>query len=165
MKNKFFHIIAVFIFVLSVSACTPVGEDPAAPDNDPPPAAADNADQDVNGDDQSDGETDSNDAAAHDDADDTDDNGGGDDVDSEPDIPTIDGAALFEKGKCAGCHRGDRTGLFAPSILPKDLTKDPADYIEKITNGVENTQMPAHKDKFTSEEIEALVDWLMSDSE
>ena len=164
MKNKYFRFIAVFILVLSLSACVIFGETPAPPDNDPTPVGENVADQDVDGDDHKDDDADTDDAA-HDDDDGADDTGGEEDTESVPATPAIDGAALFVKGKCAGCHGENRTGLFAPSILPKDLTKDPAAYIEIITKGVDNTQMPAHKDKFSEQEIEALVDWLMTAAE
>lgn len=81
-------------------------------------------------------------------------------VTSEP--AEIDPAALFSSN-CARCHGADRSGKNGPALLPDRLTKDPSTYEATITNG--SGPMPAFGSRFSSDEISALVEFILSNPE
>jgi mono/diheme cytochrome c family protein len=73
--------------------------------------------------------------------------------------PEIDAAGIFA-ASCAGCHGTDRSGRNGPALLPERLTKDPAAYVDIITNG--SGGMPAWGSRLSADEINALVDYILS---
>ncbi len=74
----------------------------------------------------------------------------------------IDPAAIFSSN-CASCHGADRSGARGPSLLPDRLTKTAPQYAETITNG--SAPMPAFGGKLSAEEINALVEWILTPAE
>ena len=79
---------------------------------------------------------------------------------SEP--AEIDPAAIFSSN-CARCHGADRSGKNGPALLPDRLTQDPSTYEATITNG--SGPMPSFGSRFSSDEINALVEFILSDPE
>ena len=85
--------------------------------------------------------------------------------DSAPDPGTgeeaavIDAASLFSM-RCSGCHGAERQGANGPALLPGVLTKDPAAYVNTITNG--SGPMPAWGSRLSEDEINALVEFILS---
>jgi mono/diheme cytochrome c family protein len=74
------------------------------------------------------------------------------------------GTALFADN-CVGCHgeAGDGSGLAGAADFTDQkfmANKDPAEFFEKITEGVEGTAMPAWGETFTEDEIWALVNFV-----
>ncbi len=142
MNRKLMGITALILVVFILAACTPAVATGSV-QNTPTPA------------DVPDQNTDSEDPA--------------DDTAAETEVPEdtedemaaeFDGQALYDAMGCADCHGADRSGDFAPSILPDALTSNAQSYINTITNG--RGRMPAWADDMTPEEIEALVNWLMT---
>ncbi len=80
-------------------------------------------------------------------------------VQQEAAAPEIDAAGIYAS-RCAGCHGADRSGRNGPALLPENLTKDPADYTAIITDG--SGPMPAWGSRLSAEEINALVDFILS---
>ncbi|MFL7814266.1 MAG: c-type cytochrome [Anaerolineales bacterium] len=87
------------------------------------------------------------------------DNGAGPAVQQDTAAPEIDAAGIFAS-RCAGCHGADRSGRNGPALLPERLTKDPSAYVAIITNG--SGPMPAWGSRLSAEEINALVDYILS---
>ena len=146
-------LLATGLILILLTACTGAKETsrPPVPTNTSPPASA--HDNDAN--DQTNSED--KDSEDHDAA----------DTDSEefteestPAPMSIDGALLFKENGCADCHGEDRSGVFAPALLPDTLTKSADVYINTITFG--SGRMPVFGDDLTQEEITALVDWLQT---
>jgi mono/diheme cytochrome c family protein len=75
------------------------------------------------------------------------------------DEPEIEAAAIFA-ANCARCHGADRSGKNGPALLPERLTQDPSVYEAVITNG--SGPMPAFGNRLSSEEISALVEFILS---
>ena len=76
-----------------------------------------------------------------------------------PSVQEIDPEAIFAD-RCARCHGADRSGGRGPALLPERLTKDAASYETIIANG--SGGMPSFSSKLTSEEINALVEFILS---
>ena len=74
---------------------------------------------------------------------------------------TTNAADIFSQ-RCLGCHGEDREGDNGPALLPDVLTKDPSVYVNTITNG--SGPMPAWGNRLSADEINALVEFIMSDS-
>ena len=74
---------------------------------------------------------------------------------------TINAADIFSQ-RCLGCHGEDREGDNGPALLPDVLTKDPSVYVKTVTNG--SGPMPAWGNRLSADEINALVEFIMSDS-
>jgi len=74
---------------------------------------------------------------------------------------TITAADIFSQ-RCLRCHGEDREGENGPALLPDVLTKDPSVYVNTITNG--SGPMPAWGNRLSADEIDALVEFIMSDS-
>lgn len=74
--------------------------------------------------------------------------------------PEIDPEAIFAD-RCARCHGVDRSGRNGPALLPERLTKDASVYQSTITNG--SGPMPSFGDKLSADEINAMVDFILSD--
>jgi cytochrome c553 len=73
-----------------------------------------------------------------------------------------DAPRLFAE-HCAACHGGDRLGAIGPALLPENLGRlKKADAEKVIAEGRPATQMPAHKDKLTPEQIKALADYVFT---
>jgi mono/diheme cytochrome c family protein len=72
-----------------------------------------------------------------------------------------DGEAIFEEAGCGGCHTleaADASGTVGPNLddsqPPKELV------IERVTNGM--GAMPAFKDSYSAEQIEAVADYVVA---
>jgi len=73
----------------------------------------------------------------------------------------MDFAQMYEK-ECQGCHGPIHQGGVGSDLRPKALKKKEAHVlVESILQGVENTAMPAWKDKFSKDDAQGMVDWLM----
>jgi mono/diheme cytochrome c family protein len=83
-----------------------------------------------------------------------------DPTDEPPEVQEIDAEAIFA-ANCARCHGADRSGGRGPALLPERLTKDPAIYQTTITNG--SGGMPSFNNKLSSDEISALVEFILSE--
>lgn len=74
----------------------------------------------------------------------------------------IDGAEIFDSN-CARCHAPDRSGRNGPPLLPSSLTGDPSSYVQLITNGLGG--MPGFGNQLSADEINAVVDFILSEPE
>jgi cytochrome c551 len=90
---------------------------------------------------------------------DTQENTSDDDSVGEAETPSIDAATIFSSN-CARCHGADRSGVNGPPLLPGNLTKDASAYEKTITNG--SGPMPAWGNKLSTEEINALAEWILT---
>ena len=157
MKKRWLFLIVSVFLILVLAGCTqsngnvsPPEQDQSAPEVEQEAAA--DQDDDM-ADEQEEGDTD------HDDSDMVEEEEA--EADSEEvAAPEIDAAALYA-GNCAGCHGPDRAGGGAPALLPSRLTKDATVYVNTITNG--SGPMPAFGGKFSAEEIDALVAFILSE--
>jgi len=77
-----------------------------------------------------------------------------------PGVQEIDPAIIFAD-RCARCHGVDRSGAKGPALLPESLTQDAAVYQAIIMEG--SGVMPAFSNRVSSEEISALVEFILSD--
>lgn len=71
----------------------------------------------------------------------------------------LDGAALYDRG-CAGCHGGDGSGGIGPRLAGGRVVQrfpKPEEQIAVVTDG--RGGMPAFADRFTPEEISAIVEY------
>ena len=75
---------------------------------------------------------------------------------------TIDAAAIFAQ-RCASCHGANREGRNGPALLPERLTKDASVYNAIITDG--SGPMPSWGSRLSAEEINALVEFILSNPE
>lgn len=84
--------------------------------------------------------------------------------DSEGDsgMDEIDAASIYSQ-RCSSCHGADREGANGPPLLPGVLNKDAAVYIDTITNG--SGPMPSWKGRLSTDEINAMVEFIMSEIE
>ena len=73
-----------------------------------------------------------------------------------------DGAALYAQ-RCAMCHGADAKGGMGPDLTTDDYVygKSPAEVTESIAAGRDNG-MPAFANQLSQEEVQALVDYLLS---
>ena len=78
----------------------------------------------------------------------------------EPVVEEIDPAAIYS-ARCAGCHGADRSGNNGPALLPDRLTQDSSVYVSIITNG--SGGMPGFSNRLSADEINALVEFILSD--
>jgi mono/diheme cytochrome c family protein len=145
MNKRWVLILLTGILILSLSACT--GSPSPTQTAEPTPAPTDDMDTDTE-----EGHDDDTDAAVDSDSDSEDD---------DDEAATIDAAAIFS-ARCSSCHGADREGGGGPPLLPANLTKDPSAYVETITNG--SGRMPIWGGQLSADEINALVDFIMSDS-
>jgi cytochrome c6 len=74
----------------------------------------------------------------------------------------IDGAEIYA-ANCAGCHAPDRSGRNGPPLLPANLTSDPSSYVQLITDGLGG--MPGFGNRLSADEINAVVDYILSEPE
>jgi mono/diheme cytochrome c family protein len=133
MKKSIVRWIPLFVLVFLFSACTSATEAPL-PTNTPVPIEVEDTQDTDEGEKQEPAEV----------------------VES-----TIDPQALWEENNCARCHGGNRQGgSSAPPLLPDTLDKEASVYIQTITDG--KGRMPTFGAKMSSEEIGALVEWLMT---
>ena len=77
-----------------------------------------------------------------------------------PAAQEIDAALIFA-ANCARCHGEDRSGGRGPALLPERLTNDAAVYQATIRDG--SGGMPSFNNRFSADEIGALVDFILSD--
>ena len=171
-KRWLFFLISVFL-VMILAACTQPNGSGSPPDQDKPAPEVEQdagADQeDEMADEGEDSGTDHDDSdmvdegedsdTEHDDSDMAEEEEAEDDT-AEDTAPVIDAEALYA-GNCARCHGADRSGDRAPALLPGRLTKDATVYVNTIINGP--GPMPAFGGKLSAEEIDALVEFILSD--
>lgn len=74
----------------------------------------------------------------------------------------VDGAEIYTSN-CAGCHAPDRSGRNGPPLLPANLTSDPSSYVQLITDGLGG--MPGFGNRLSADEINAVVDFILSEPE
>ena len=146
MNKKWLIILLAGILILTLSACT--GSPSPTQTTEPTPAPTDDTDMDAE-----EGHDDDTDAADGSEAD-------SDDIGDE-EAGTIDAAAIFS-ARCSSCHGAEREGGGGPPLLPANLTKEPSAYVETITKG--SGPMPAWGGRLSADEINALVEFIMSDS-
>jgi DNA-binding beta-propeller fold protein YncE/cytochrome c553 len=64
---------------------------------------------------------------------------------------------------CASCHGADRLGSIGPALLPENLERlHKPQIIQTITEGRVATQMPAFGQKLDKDEIQSLVDFILT---
>ncbi len=64
---------------------------------------------------------------------------------------------------CASCHGTDRLGLMGPALLPENLARlKRSEAVVVIQNSRPAVQMPAFRDILKPDEIQQLVDWIMT---
>ena len=143
MKRKWLLILISSLLILALAACTKA---------DAPSAVAEQPQSQVESDQPT--ETSQDDASA--------DSDNSADAAQEPteEAVSIDAAAIYAE-RCASCHGANREGGGGPALLPERLTKDPSAYKTTITNG--SGPMPAWGSRLSAEEIDALVEFILSD--
>ena len=146
MNKKLVLMLLTGILILSLSACT--GSPAPTQTAEPTPVPTDDTDMDAE-----EGHDDDTDAAVDTDSD--------SEEDGDDEAVEIDAAAIFS-ARCSGCHGVNRGGVNGPALLPDVLTKDPSAYVNTVTNG--SGPMPAWGGKLSADEINALVEFIMSDS-
>lgn len=77
-------------------------------------------------------------------------------------VDEIDAAGIFTQ-RCSTCHGLNREGANGPPLLPGVLNKDASAYINTITNG--SGPMPSWKGRLSADEIDAMVEYIMSEVE
>ena len=81
---------------------------------------------------------------------------------ARPALAAEDAPLLFAE-HCASCHGGDRLGAIGPALLPENLGRlTRAEAAKVIAEGRPATQMPAHADQLTPEQIKALADYVFT---
>jgi len=74
---------------------------------------------------------------------------------------SMDFAKTFER-ECQGCHGPIHQGGVGSDLRPKALKKIERHVLrDSILNGIENTAMPAWNAKFSKDDADGMVDWLM----
>jgi mono/diheme cytochrome c family protein len=77
----------------------------------------------------------------------------------------IDAAQLYKRN-CAGCHGDKRQGGSGPPLLPNRLTRSTSEYVEFIKQGSSgsgiSSPMPSFGKRLTADEINALVEWILT---
>lgn len=144
MSKKWFLILLAGVLVLALAACAGAGEVSTT----------------VPGDEISQGtpeDTDTATAEGHDDDTDAD---ASSDSDTDEGTSSINAVDIFSQ-RCSGCHGEDRGGSRGPALLPDVLTKDPATYVNTITNG--SGPMPAWGNQLSADEINAMVEYILSE--
>jgi len=152
MSRKWLRLVLILGLILVLAACS--GQKGAAPKADAP---AQQAQQD---DDQGDHEdTDMNAEDHEDEAEDTDaDSEETTEEESAPEPPPVVVADIYAEF-CASCHGDKRQGNPGPPLLPENLTEEASVYATTIKEG-KGSVMPAWKDTFNDEIIQALAEWL-----
>lgn len=146
MSNKPINLILLTGLILVMAACSP-SKPAATPTTAPPPAEVDEADAPAEAEDE----------GSQGDAADAEEEG-----EEESSAPAIDAAAIFG-ARCAGCHGADRVSGSAPDLVPDHLTAGREAYVSIITDG--SGPMPAWGSRLSAEEIDALVDFILSQPE
>jgi len=148
MSTKWIKLTLIAALVLLLAACS--GAQPAATATAVPPTAEESEPA---------AETEAEPTAA---ADDSSQEGESEteEEEGESSEAAIDAAAIFG-ARCARCHGADRVSGGAPDLVPDQLTKDREAYLAIITNG--SGPMPAFGGNLSAAEIEALVDFILSE--
>ena len=81
----------------------------------------------------------------------------------EEDVQAELGGAEIYASNCARCHAPDRSGRNGPPLLPASLSSDPSSYVQLITNGLGG--MPGFGNQLSADEINAVVDFILSEPE
>ncbi len=83
-----------------------------------------------------------------------------------PTTPSVDANKLYTTS-CVACHGANRQGMpnLGPALTPESLAElSDAEVKDTILNGKVNTAMPPWQDTLSSEEIEALVQFIKNTS-
>ena len=144
MSRKWFFILVASILVLALAACAGAAEVPTTvPEDEISQRALEDTDTDT--------------VEGHDDDTDAD---TATDSDINEGTTSINAADIFSQ-RCSGCHGEDRGGGRGPALLPDVLTKDPTSYENTITNG--SGPMPVWGNRLSADEINALVEYILSE--
>ncbi len=158
MRKSWLLILLSVFLILVLAGCTQSNGSTPVPDQpQPTPEAAQDTDS---GQDEDAAESQDSADTGQDDADTDQDDTDQADADTEQEVPTIDAAAIFADN-CAKCHGQNREGGGGPALLPARLTKDPSAYVKTITEG--SGPMPTFGGRFSAEEIDALVQFILSE--
>ena len=150
MNRKWFLVLLAGVLVLALAACTGVADIPAtAVEEVSPQGTPEDTDAESNEGHDNDTEMDTEEGQ-NDDADD----------DSDDEAAAIDAAAIFSD-RCSSCHGAEREGGGGPPLLPATLTGDASRYVNTITNG--SGPMPTWGNRLSADEINALVEFIMSE--
>ncbi len=146
MSRKWLFVLFTILLILSLAACTGTSDVPVEDQAQGAPADNDmdteeSHDSDADADTSSDSDT---------------------DQDGADEAAVIDAAAIFS-ARCSSCHGTDRQGVNGPPLLPANLTKDASSYVNTITNG--SGPMPSWGSRLSADEINALVEFILSDAE
>lgn len=150
MSRKWFFILITSIMIFTLAACTGAAEVSTTP---PGEEISQGAPEDTDTD-TAEGQDDNADADSASDSD--------ADHDADDEETAINAADIFSQ-RCSGCHGTDREGANAPALLPNVLTKDPSVYVNTITNG--SGPMPSWESRLSADEINALVEFILSEIE
>ena len=140
LSRKWLFILVAGILVLALAACAGAAEVPTTAPGDTDTDTVEGHDDDTDADTTSDSDA---------------------DHDTDENAASIDAADIFSQ-LCSGCHGEDREGDNGPALLPDVLTKDPSVYVNTVTNG--SGPMPTWGNRLSADEINALVEFIMSDS-
>ena len=140
MSRKWLFILVASILVLALAACAGSAEVSTTAPGDTDTDTSESHDDDIDADSASDSDA---------------------DHDTNEIAASIDAANIFSQ-RCSGCHGQDRGGSRGPALLPNVLTKNPTSYANTITNG--SGAMPSWGNRLSADEINALVEFIMSDS-
>ena len=146
MSRKRFFVLLTILMVLTLAACTGTTDVPPEDQSQGAPADA-GMDTEASPDSDADADTSSDSDTDQDGADET---------------AVIDAAALYS-ARCSSCHGTDRQGVNGPPLLPANLTRDASSYVNTITNG--SGPMPSWGSRLSADEINALVEFILSDVE
>ncbi len=148
MSRKWLFVLFTILMILSMAACTGASDVPTEVQSEGAPA-----DNDMNTEESHDSDSDA-DADTGSDSD--------TDQDGADEAAVIDAAAIYS-ARCSSCHGADRQGVNGPPLLPANLTKDASSYVNTITNG--SGPMPSWGSRLSADEINALVEFILSDTQ
>lgn len=149
MSKRWLLILLSGVLILSFTACTGASGNPTQA----PTIEEESSDADID---------DTTDMDTEDSQDDDSDADSAADGDTDEETVSINAAEIYSQ-RCSGCHGPEREGANAPALLPAVLTKDPSDYVNIITNG--SGPMPSWGSRLSTDEISALVDFILSGAE
>ena len=80
-----------------------------------------------------------------------------------PEIAAAGPMAVLYWDACSGCHGVNREGGMGPALIPQRLSDTDKETIgDAISNGRQGTAMPPWQDKLSEQEIDELIDYLLS---
>jgi mono/diheme cytochrome c family protein len=146
MKRQWLLILVAGLLILALAACASA-DAPSAPTEQS--QAADEQAVETEQDESADAAANDDDGAA-----------ASQDDDTGEEETQIDAAAIYA-ASCARCHGADREGRNGPALLPERLTQDKSVYIRTISDG--SGPMPSFSGRLSAEEIDALVEFVLSE--